>query len=73
MQNRRSQTAFQETDINTDVSTWALPEGAITRGHTNACGSVKFSPDGVLLASASYDGTILLWNMKPYLSPIDTH
>ena len=41
--------------------------------HPTDIQSLAFSPDGTLLASGSYDGTILLWDMKPYLSRIDAH
>jgi len=33
------------------------------KGHTNWISSVIFSPDGKILASASGDGTIILWNL----------
>ena len=37
-------------------------------GHPTDVWSLDFSPDGELLASGSYDGTILLWDMKPFIS-----
>ena len=36
--------------------------------HSTDVQDVAFSPDGTLLASGSFDGTILLWNMKPFIS-----
>lgn len=108
MPNQNLQTISEATGIDTDVSTWALPEGAIARLGRGKVGplesspdgkyllvgtwiglwwyelttmqpialweaeggmvsALEFSPDGTQLASASFDGTILLWEMKPYL------
>jgi len=36
---------------------------ATLKGHTDAVVAVAFSPDSKTLASASYDGTLKLWNM----------
>lgn len=38
-------------------------------GHSTDVQDLAFSPDGALLASGSFDGTILLWDLK---SVIDT-
>ncbi len=39
------------------------------KGHTNLVKTIAFSPDGKLLASGSYDTTILLWDVSNLASP----
>lgn len=40
-------------------------------GHTTDVQSLTFSPDSTMLASGSFDGTILLWDVKPYINSKD--
>lgn len=37
-------------------------------GHASDVQDLAFSPDGLLLASGSYDGTILIWDMNPFIN-----
>ena len=50
---------------------WEVATGeniATFLGHPTDIQSLAFSPDSTILASGSHDGTILLWDLKPYLS-----
>lgn len=49
---------------------WDISSGenvATFCGHTRSVNSLVFSLDSTVLASGSLDGTIVLWDMKPYL------
>jgi WD40 repeat protein len=52
------------------VRLWDIRTGeniATFLGHPTDIQCLAFSPDSTLLASGSFDGTILLWDLKPYL------
>jgi len=56
--------------VNIPIMVWDTMTGeniATFSGHLTNIISLMFSQDGTLLASSSGDGTILLWDMKPYL------
>jgi WD40 repeat protein len=52
------------------------PHGTPLTGHTDSVYDVGFSPDGALLASASADRTVRLWNVttdQPQRAPLTGH
>jgi WD40 repeat protein len=51
------------------VRLWSAGTGKLLRsleGHTNGVSKLLFSSDSQYLVSASYDGTIRLWGIRPY-------
>ena len=50
-----------------DMDTWESRSVLEGKGGESTVLSVAFSPDGATLASGNSDGTILLWDMSPYL------
>jgi WD40 repeat protein len=52
------------------ICLWEVETGRLIvtfRGHPTDVHALAFSPDNKLLASASYDGSILLWDLTPYI------
>ena len=63
-------TWWQEGMEKMDICLWEVETGkqiATFNGHPTDVHALAFSPDNKLLASSSYDGTILLWDLTPYL------
>ena len=53
------------------IHLWDIHTGeniATFLGHPTDIQCLAFSPDSTILASGSFDGTILLWDLKPYLT-----
>ena len=63
--------AWQDGQERVSVRLWDVKTGENIHtfwGHPTDIWSIDFSPDGELLASRSYDGTILLWDVKAFIN-----
>ena len=69
MQNPNPQTVSEETGMDTDVTTWALPEGAIARLGRGRVETLGLSPDGKYLAVGTWIG--LWWYELATMKPVD--
>ena len=62
---------WQEGQEKVSIRLWEVSTGENIDtfwGHPTDVQDLAFSPDGTLLASGSFDGTILLWDMKPFIA-----
>ena len=62
---------WQEGLENMAIRLWEVETGENIHtfwGHTSDIQSLAFSPDSMLIASGSHDGTILLWDVKSFIS-----
>lgn len=60
--------ASGESFTDSAVRLWDVETGLILntlRGFANGVQKIAFAPNGQILASASYDGTIILWGIRP--------
>ncbi len=61
---------WEKEQKKTSIRLWDIATGENVHtfwAHSSDVLSLDFSPDGNLLASGSYDGSILLWDMKPFI------
>lgn len=61
---------WQEEQEKVSIRLWEVATGeniATFWGHPTDIQDLAFSPDSALLASAGFDGTILLWDMEPFI------
>ena len=55
--------------VGRNILLWGVRNGQLKADLKYGAISLAFSPDGITLASGNYDGTILLWDMSPYITP----
>lgn len=56
---------YLRNDLSDAINFWSVPDGELIRSidwHTDVY-SIDYSPDGTMLASANFDGTIKLWSV----------